>query len=165
MSTADIARAGEENAGDDRQDMDRQDVDRGDSGASDRAGDPEATRAETTPADAAASSESRPLAESGAGAQSQTTDEADSPLLEGGRVAALREQWLVIQGGFVDEPRDAVGRADALIAEVIQELARNFASERENLERQWGNQADVDTEDLRIALRHYRSFMNRLLAA
>jgi hypothetical protein len=91
--------------------------------------------------------------------------EANAPLLESGKVSALRERWLTIQGTFVDEPRDAVEHADELVAEVIQELAANFASQRERLEQQWDNDRDVDTESLRIALRQYRSFMDRLLAA
>lgn len=76
----------------------------------------------------------------------------------------FRTRWTDIQTGFVDEPRRAVEQADALVAEVIKRLANSFADERSKLEGQWGRGDDVSTEDLRIALRRYRSFFDRLLS-
>jgi hypothetical protein len=77
----------------------------------------------------------------------------------------LNERWNTLQVRFVDEPKDAVREADGLVAEVIQKLTERFAEERDKLENQWQSGSDVSTEDLRIALRHYRSFFQRLLAA
>ena len=65
---------------------------------------------------------------------------------------------------FVDEPRDAVARADQLGADTIKHLAESFAAERQKLEAEWGRGGDTDTEALRLALRRYRSFFNRLLS-
>ena len=76
----------------------------------------------------------------------------------------FRKRWTDIQTGFVDEPRRAVEQADALVAEVIKRLAESFAAERSKLEGQWGRGDDVSTEDLRVALRRYRSFFDRLLS-
>lgn len=77
-----------------------------------------------------------------------------------------RTRWDAIQTGFVDEPKRAVQEADALVAQVIKRLSEVFADERTRLEQQWGH-ADqgqqVSTEDLRLALRKYRSFFERLL--
>src|SRR5690242_4039562 len=73
-------------------------------------------------------------------------------------------KWDAIQASFVDEPRQAVEQADGLVAEVMQRLAQVFADERGNLEKQWGQGDNVSTEDLRIALRRYRSFFDRLLS-
>ena len=42
-------------------------------------------------------------------------------------------------------------------------LAETFAKERENLERQWDRGGEVSTEDLRLALRRYRTFFGRLM--
>jgi len=70
-------------------------------------------------------------------------------------------QWKDIQAEFVDEPRKAVQDADALVAEVMQRLARTFATEREQLEAQWAGGDDVSTEDLRRSLRRYRSFVEQ----
>lgn len=94
-----------------------------------------------------------------------STPAQHTPLLPPERITSLRERWQTVQGKFVDQPRDAVQEADALIAEVIRELAEDFAHARTELERQWDQDSDVDTEDLRVALQHYRSFMERLLAA
>jgi hypothetical protein len=66
---------------------------------------------------------------------------------------------------FVDDPRDAVENADALVAELMQRLADGFARERERLEGQWSRGEDVSTEDLRVVLQRYRSFFRRLLSA
>lgn len=75
----------------------------------------------------------------------------------------FRTRWTEIQTGFVDEPRRSVEQADALVAEVIKRLADSFAEERTKLEGQWGRGDNVSTEDLRVALRRYRSFFDRLL--
>ena len=77
----------------------------------------------------------------------------------------FRSRWTDVQTGFVDEPRQAVERADELVAEVIQRLAKVFADERGKLEEQWGRGDDISTEDLRVALQRYRSFFERLLSA
>ncbi|GAA5040248.1 hypothetical protein [Streptomyces siamensis] len=77
----------------------------------------------------------------------------------------FRTRWQETQSQFVDDPRDAVHSADALVADVMQELASTFADHKRELEDQWNRGEQADTEDLRLALRHYRSFFNRLLAA
>jgi hypothetical protein len=75
----------------------------------------------------------------------------------------FRTRWSQIQGKFVDEPRAAVQQADALVAEVIEQITQSFANEISSLEAQWNQGNDVSTEDLRQALQHYRSFFNRLM--
>jgi hypothetical protein len=74
-------------------------------------------------------------------------------------------RWRDIQTGFVDEPRNSVAQADALVAELMQRLAAGFSEERQRLEAQWDRGDDVSTEDLRVALTRYRSFFDRLLSA
>jgi hypothetical protein len=46
---------------------------------------------------------------------------------------------------------------------VMQRLAEGLANERSGLEQQWDSGDNVSTEDLRVALQHYRSFFDRLL--
>lgn len=87
------------------------------------------------------------------------------PLLAAGDAEHFRTAWSEIQGRFVDDPREAVTSADTLVAEVMRSLAGTFASHKQDLEGQWRRGDDVATEDLRQALRHYRSFFNRLLNA
>ena len=78
-------------------------------------------------------------------------------------VEELRPRWADIQASFVDEPRRAVEKADALVADAIRRLAEAFADARADLERDWDRGGDVSTEDLRIAFRRYRTFFDRLL--
>lgn len=75
-----------------------------------------------------------------------------------------RSRWSDVQSRFVDDPRDAVKEADALVADLMKDLARSFADERSRLEGQWSRGDDVSTEDLRVALQRYRSFFGRLLS-
>jgi hypothetical protein len=85
------------------------------------------------------------------------------PLFSAEETASLRSKWDSIQVGFVDEPRRSVQEADTLVAATMKRLAEQFAAERSNLEGQWDRGSDISTEDLRIALRRYRSFFGRLL--
>jgi hypothetical protein len=76
----------------------------------------------------------------------------------------FRARWDRVQIGFVDEPRAAVEQADGLVATIVKRIAEQFAAERAELEHQWDRGDNVSTEDLRQALRRYRSFFDRLLA-
>jgi len=87
-----------------------------------------------------------------------------SPLLPTKDVEDLRSRWTNVQASFVDEPRKSVEQADALVAGVMKRLAETFANERSKLEGQWSRGDNVSTEDLRVALQHYRAFFDRLLA-
>lgn len=77
---------------------------------------------------------------------------------------ALYAKWDAVQVGFVDEPRQAVERADSLVAGAMKRLAEIFAEERARLEGQWDRGDSVSTEELRLALRRYRAFFGRLLS-
>jgi hypothetical protein len=86
------------------------------------------------------------------------------PFFDQRAVGELRERWDDVQVGFVDEPRTAVQRADELVAEAVKQLVDGFASQRQSLESQWSSGGEASTEDLRLALRRYRSFFDRLLS-
>jgi len=94
-----------------------------------------------------------------------TRDVGREPLLPSDDVESYRGRWATIQGSFVDEPREAVQDADRLVADLMQRLAASFAQAREGLESQWDSGHDISTEDLRVALKRYRSFFDRLLSA
>lgn len=87
-----------------------------------------------------------------------------APPLPGTDTEGFRARWTDVQNGFVDSPRDAVQKADALTAELMQHLAKTFADERGRLESQWSRGDDVPTDDLRTAFQRYRSFFERLLS-
>ena len=95
--------------------------------------------------------------------QSSETDER-SALFPAEEAKDFRAKWDAVQVGFVDEPRQAVERADSLVAGAMKRLAEMFAAEREQLEKQWDRGDSVSTEDLRLALRRYRAFFGRLLS-
>jgi hypothetical protein len=89
----------------------------------------------------------------------------DEPLLVADDSERFRGRWQEIQARFVDQPRESVEEADALVADLMQRLAATFSDERQRLESQWDRGDDVSTEDLRVALTRYRSFFDRLLRA
>ena len=73
-------------------------------------------------------------------------------------------QWSDIQAHFVDQPRQSVEQADALVVDIMQRVSAGFSHERERLEGQWEQGDEVSTEDLRVALTRYRSFFDRLIS-
>jgi hypothetical protein len=76
----------------------------------------------------------------------------------------IREQWMQIQGRFVDEPRAAVRDADKLIKTCMDRVSERFTSQRSHLESQLSRETQSSTEDLRIALQEYRGLLDRLLS-
>jgi len=95
---------------------------------------------------------------------SEPNHEEKISLFPGNETENFRSRWHDVQGAFVDEPKHAVEQADQLVASVIQRLTEVFAEERNKMEREWSKGQDVSTEDLRQALRRYRSFFDRLLS-
>jgi hypothetical protein len=94
----------------------------------------------------------------------KSAQEPNAPLFAPNDAQDFRSRWEKVQIGFVDEPRTAVVQADELVADVIKRLAEVFANERRKLEAEWDKNDNVSTEDLRVALRRYRSFFDRLLS-
>jgi hypothetical protein len=90
-------------------------------------------------------------------------DEKFAPLFERDEAEQFRAQWLDIQSRFVDDPSISVKDADELVASIIKNITRNFADKRMALETQWKSGDDVSTEDLRVTMKRYRSFFDRLL--
>jgi hypothetical protein len=79
-------------------------------------------------------------------------------------LAGLRARWDNVQAGFVDDPRECVQKADSLVSDVVEQLTSGFTQARSRLEEQWARGEDASTEDLRVALKRYREFFQRLLA-
>ncbi|MEU6578592.1 hypothetical protein [Streptomyces sp. NPDC046805] len=95
----------------------------------------------------------------------ETVEEGAEPLIDPQDTESYRARWEEIQGTFVDDPKDAVHSADALVADVIQSLAETFADHKKELEAEWSRGEKVETEELRVALQQYRTFFNQLLHA
>ncbi|HJW61339.1 MAG TPA: hypothetical protein VJ931_17045, partial [Actinomycetota bacterium] len=104
------------------------------------------------------------LPEPGAAAPAATDDPAaagTSASLVGSLDAdGIRNRFLDIQAGFVDEPRQAVEEAGRFVDELLQQVADALREQRAQLA---GATDEGSTEDLRLALRAYRQFVDRLL--
>lgn len=113
----------------------------------------------------AAASGFAPLGGSAAGAATAPAlEEQAAPLFSPEETKEFRARWDAIQASFVDDPRGVVKQADSHVAVTMKRLAEMFAAERARLEDQWDRGDNVSTEDLRLALRRYRSFFGRLLS-
>ena len=93
----------------------------------------------------------------------ETQEEELAPLFEGDEAKKFRSRWLAIQSKFVDDPSESVKQADDLVSDVIKSVTMNFSNRRIALEKQWNGEAQASTEDLRMAIKRYRSFFDRLL--
>ena len=74
--------------------------------------------------------------------------------------AEIRGRFLDIQAGFVDEPRQAVEEAGRFVDDLLRQVAEALQQQRGQLT---GATDEASTEDLRLALRAYRQFVDRLL--
>jgi hypothetical protein len=79
-------------------------------------------------------------------------------------LSGLRSRWNDVQAAFVDSPKECVQRADSLVSEVVEQLTTGFSDARSRLEAQWAKGENASTEDLRVALKRYREFFQRLLS-
>jgi hypothetical protein len=104
------------------------------------------------PADAPAATEAPAAADAPA---------AGTPALLGSLDAgAIRNRFLDIQAGFIDEPRQAVEEAGRFVDDLLRQVADSLQQQRGQLA---GVTDEGSTEDLRLALRAYRQFIDRLL--
>jgi hypothetical protein len=95
-------------------------------------------------------------------AERQISDE--DLLFADDELADLRTRWTAVQAAFVDDPKQCVEKADSLVTDLVDQLTSGFAQARSRLEEQWARGEEASTEDLRVALMHYREFFERLLA-
>jgi hypothetical protein len=93
-------------------------------------------------------------------ADSAATAGAPASLLGSLDTAGIRTRFLDIQAGFVDEPRQAVEEAGRFVDELLRQVADALQAQRGQLA---GPTGEASTEDLRLALRSYRQFVDRLL--
>jgi hypothetical protein len=87
----------------------------------------------------------------------------DGSLLPEAELSRFKSQWDGIQSAFVDDPRRAVEQADRLVEAVLQRMTQAFTEERARFQDQLRSGKQMETEELRHALRHYRTLLTRLL--
>ncbi|MBM0233926.1 hypothetical protein JNW91_19960 [Micromonospora sp. STR1_7] len=83
-------------------------------------------------------------------------------LLDADSAQGFRDRWRDVQLRFVDDPHAAAGEAQALVEEAIQALASALAAQKNTLGG-WQDAGSADTEQLRMAVRNYRDFLDRVL--
>lgn len=125
--------------------------------------EPDRAGSELSTADVAAAGRGVPVDDPAREAGERGNDDARSRLVPEDTMVDYRARWQDVQADFVDDPRWAVERGDALVAELMQRLAETLADERTGLERQWSGGGEPSTEELRVAIQRYRSFFERLL--
>jgi hypothetical protein len=76
---------------------------------------------------------------------------------------ALRAEWHEVKAQFVDEPTEALDHAQSLVAHAVQQLAETLLAEQVELDPRREEEAP-DTEAMRVAMRRYRDFLDRILA-
>ncbi|MFC4119757.1 hypothetical protein [Nonomuraea zeae] len=76
----------------------------------------------------------------------------------------VQARWRELQASFVDDPGESVQQADGLVSEVVESLTSTLTSRTSALRDRWKDAETSDTEELRLALRDYRSVLERLLA-
>jgi hypothetical protein len=92
-------------------------------------------------------------------------DVAEHPIALWSEAASdrLRSQWRDLQSQFIDDPDAAVAGAKALVTEAVHELADTLLAAQDALDPYRGS-GRVDTETMRVAMRRYREFLERVLA-
>jgi hypothetical protein len=119
-----------------------------------------------TPESAPVSGTAVPSAEDPGAEPSRAEHESSAAgvLFAGDNLAELRGRWAGVQAAFVDDPKECVQKADGLVSDLVEQITAGFAETRSHLEEQWNRGEEASTEDLRLALMHYREFFERLLA-
>jgi len=109
----------------------------------------------------------RPMPETRAAetrAPARSEDDSLEPLFSPDAARDFRASWDAVQIGFVDDPKQAVRQADQLVRQVLDDLGQTFSSERNAVDGGTDTANQASTENLRLALRRYRSFFQRLLS-
>ncbi|SCL39227.1 hypothetical protein GA0070624_6493 [Micromonospora rhizosphaerae] len=83
-------------------------------------------------------------------------------LFEPETAQGFRDRWRDIQLRFVDDPRAAVGEAQALVDEAMEALSAALRDQKTKLGG-WQESGAADTEQLRVAVRAYRDFLDRVI--
>ena len=93
-----------------------------------------------------------------------TNHESDMDIFGHEDVARYRDEWRSLQAGFVDDPAGAVRAADRLVEQVMEAMSRRLTESRGRLADGDGDEGRR-TEQLRLALRGYRTLFQQLTGA
>lgn len=85
------------------------------------------------------------------------------PLFSDRDAHTFRDRWREVQLQFVDDPKVAADAAATLVDEAVDALAAGLRSQTQQLGATSADDTGGDTERLRVLLRSYRDFLDRLL--
>jgi hypothetical protein len=75
----------------------------------------------------------------------------------------FHDEWHEVKAQFVDDPVAALTRAHDLLTAAVHELTESLLAERDDLDP-LRRTSTPDTESMRMAMRGYREFLDRILA-
>jgi hypothetical protein len=106
------------------------------------------------------------MADNGAGSPSLVSAAFTVPELAAesdlaGNGAHAHGPWNEIQAMFVDDPRASIEQAAGLVDDRVEALIQSVRERQRSMQSAW-QADDAGTEELRVALQHYRSFWNSL---
>ena len=73
----------------------------------------------------------------------------------------FRQKFDQIQSEFIENPKSAVQKAEHLIEEAVESMARSMRERMQSMHRDVEGK-DGDTEQLRLTMRGYRTFMDSM---
>ncbi|MFF9024521.1 hypothetical protein [Streptomyces eurythermus] len=129
----------------------------------------DAPRSATAPGTGAVGTEPAAPAVSPSSTERPAPSGEGSPLIAREEVEEWQRRMREVVGGFVDQPKGAVERADRTLEEIAARFSEAVTRRRRTLRMSWegteerGPGAETDTEQLRLALRDYRELAERLL--
>jgi hypothetical protein len=89
----------------------------------------------------------------------------DAPADDGHLLAdgtGIREQWMRVQAGFVDDPSAAVSAAADVVSDIAARLESALRDRQQSMRERWDGNGRNDTEALRITMQQYRQLLERL---
>jgi hypothetical protein len=75
--------------------------------------------------------------------------------------SSARGPWNEVQAMFVDDPRASIEQAAGLVDDRVEALIQSLRERQRSMQSAWWAD-DAGTEELRVALQHYRTFWNSL---
>jgi hypothetical protein len=90
-----------------------------------------------------------------------TVPESVSDSHPAGDTTSAAGPWSEVQAMFVDDPHASIEQAAGLVDDRVEELIRSVRERQRSMQSAW-QADDAGTEELRVALQHYRSFWTSL---
>jgi hypothetical protein len=90
-------------------------------------------------------------------------DETPISFWEDEAIKHFRAEWHEVKAEFVDDPVAALTRAHDLLTDAVNELTESLLAERDELDP-LHTTSSPDTESMRMAMRGYREFLDRILS-